>query len=148
VEGYVKIYLVLPSTIYGIASGVLVEKGIENPHSIQVPALIQASLERDRTGMVGQGLNLWPDVDIDDGRIFSMTTILPPLLTCSSGRSLPRINSIRTNPATEHGEGIYFGENGEHTMYEVGKFIGDALVALGKSDNAAPTTFSKEETHK
>jgi hypothetical protein len=68
-----------------------VEKGIQNPHSIQVPALIQASLERGRAGMVGQGLNVWPDVDIDDGRIFSMTTNLPPFLTCTSGRSLPRI---------------------------------------------------------
>ena len=84
-KGYVKIYLVLPSTIYGIAAGTLVEKGIQNPHSIQVPALIRASLGRGQAGMVGQGLNFWPDVDIDDGRISSMTTILLPLLTCSSG---------------------------------------------------------------
>lgn len=97
VQGYVKIYLILPSTIYGIASGILVEKGIQNPHSIQVPALIQASLERGRAGMVGQGLNFWPDVDIDDGRIFSMTTILPPSLTCSSGRPLPHIIQFHQN---------------------------------------------------
>jgi len=58
-------------------------------------------------------------------------------------------NSIKTNSATGHGrEGIYFGENGEHTMYEVGKFIGDALVALGKSDSSEPTTFTKEEIRK
>ena len=58
-------------------------------------------------------------------------------------------NSIRTNSATGHGrEGIYFGESGEHTLYEVGKAIGDALVALGKSDNSEPTTFTKEEITK
>lgn len=33
-------------------------------------------------------------------------------------------------------------------MYEVGKAIGDALVALGKSATPDPTPFTKEETDK
>ena len=58
-------------------------------------------------------------------------------------------DSIRTNPATGHGrEGIYLEENREHTKYEVGKFIGDASVALGKTDNSEPTSFTKEEIRK
>ena len=58
-------------------------------------------------------------------------------------------DSIVTNPATGHGrEGIYFGESGEHTLYDVGKAIGEALVAFGKSDNPEPTTFTKEEIDK
>jgi len=66
-EGYIKLYLVIPSTIYGIAKGKLVEAGIQNPHSIQVPELIRAALGRGRGGMVGQGKNLWPDVNVEDG---------------------------------------------------------------------------------
>ena len=55
-------------------------------------------------------------------------------------------DSIIANPATGHGrEGFYFGENGEHTLYDVGKAIGEALVAIGKADNPEPTTFSKED---
>jgi hypothetical protein len=56
-------------------------------------------------------------------------------------------DSIISNPATGHGrEGFYFGENGEHTLYDViGKAIGEALVAIGKTDNLEPTTFTKEE---
>lgn len=65
--GYIKSYIVLPSTIYGIASGVLVYQGIQNPHSMQVPQLIRAALARGRAGMVGAGKNIWPDVNIDDG---------------------------------------------------------------------------------
>lgn len=57
-----------PSTIWGIATGVLVEKGIANSHSIQVPALIRASLKRGRAGMIGAGKNLWPDVNIEEGK--------------------------------------------------------------------------------
>jgi hypothetical protein len=66
--GYVKVYIILPSTIYGIAGGVLVDAGIQNPHSQQVPLLIKASLGRGRAGMVGAGKNVWPNVDIEEGK--------------------------------------------------------------------------------
>ena len=67
-SGYIKIYIILPSTIYGIASGVLVENGIQNPHSQQVPGLIKIALSRGRAGMVGAGKNVWPNVDIEEGK--------------------------------------------------------------------------------
>ena len=58
-------------------------------------------------------------------------------------------NSIVSNPATGHGrEGIYFGENGEHTFYDMGKAIGEALMIAGKVDNPEPTAFTKEEIDK
>src|ERR1700685_4267582 len=50
--GYVKAYIVLPSTIYGIATGQLVDLGIQNIHSQQIPALIKVSLARGQAGMV------------------------------------------------------------------------------------------------
>jgi hypothetical protein len=60
-------YIILPSTIYGIATGKLVELGIQNPHSVQIPGLINASLARGQGGMVGLGKNIWPNVNIEDG---------------------------------------------------------------------------------
>lgn len=48
-----------------------------------------------------------------------------------------------------HGRnGFYFGASGEHSLYDVGKAIGQALVALGKGDNPEPTTFSQAELDK
>ncbi len=48
-----------------------------------------------------------------------------------------------------HGrEGYYFGENGEHTLYDVGKGIGLALVELGRTITAEPTTFTPEDIGK
>ncbi|KAF4612613.1 hypothetical protein D9613_011857 [Agrocybe pediades] len=46
-EGYMKAYLVLPSMIYGLGQGCLVDLGIQNQFSIQIPQIIQASLARD-----------------------------------------------------------------------------------------------------
>ena len=58
-------------------------------------------------------------------------------------------DSIVANPATGHGrEGIYFGVNGEHNLYDVSKVIGETLVAIGKADDPEPTTFTKEEIDK
>ena len=66
-SGYIRAYFILPSTIWGIAEGVLVERGIQNPHSQQVPLLIRASLDRGRAGMVGKGENIWPNVNVKEG---------------------------------------------------------------------------------
>lgn len=66
--GYVKVYFILPSTIYGIATGELVDRGIQNPHSQQVPGLIRVALCRGRAGMVGAGKNVWPNVHIEEGK--------------------------------------------------------------------------------
>jgi len=133
-EGYVKTYIILPSTVYGIASGKLVDHGIQNPYSIQIPSLIDASLDRGQGGMVGQGKNLWPDVHIDD--VADLYLVL--------------YDSIKTNPqGTGHGrEGFYFGENGEHSLYDIGKAISEALVAIGRGKSAEPTTFTQDEIDK
>ncbi|KAF9531406.1 hypothetical protein CPB83DRAFT_917504 [Crepidotus variabilis] len=129
-EGYVRTYIILPSTIYGIATGVLVDQEIQNPFSQQVPSLIKSSVKRGQAGVVGQGKNIWPDVHIDD--VAQLYVVL--------------LDSIRKNPSTGHGrDGYYFGENGEHTLYEVGKAIGEVLVAKGKTGDPEPTTFTKEE---
>lgn len=105
--------------------------------------------------MVGAGKNVWPNVDIEEGKkkINSLiTTILVLIVIYYSVADLYIVlyDSIITNPATTgHGrEGFYFGVNGEHTLYDVGKAIGEALVAIGKTDNPEPTTLSKEELDK
>lgn len=47
---------------------------------------------------------------------------------------------------SDHGaQGYYYGENGEHSWYEISKAIGLAMVDLGLSKDDEPTPFSKEE---
>jgi hypothetical protein len=65
--GYARTYIILPSTIYGIASGRLVELGIQHSRSQQIPRLVKVSLDRGQGGMVGIGKNMWSNVHIDEG---------------------------------------------------------------------------------
>lgn len=100
--------------------------------------------------MVGAGKNFWPNVDIEEGKNHNYHPGVAPLIFYSvADLYVVLYNSIVANPATGHGrEGIYFGVSGEHTLYDVGKAIGETLVAIGKSDNPEPTTFTKEEIDK
>jgi hypothetical protein len=65
-------YIILPSTIYGIASGPLVDLDLQNSHSQQIPALVKSSLDRGQGGMVGLGKNIWPNVHIDEGKLANL----------------------------------------------------------------------------
>jgi hypothetical protein len=58
-------------------------------------------------------------------------------------------NAIKAKPdAVGHGrEGFYILLNGEHTLYDVCKEIGRALVASGKATSELPTTFTQEEVN-
>ncbi|KAI0649350.1 NAD-P-binding protein [Trametes meyenii] len=131
--GYVKTYIVLPSTIYGLATGPLVDAGVVNPRSMQIPALIRASLVRKQAGMVGEGKNIHPNVHIDDvSHLY--TAILEAAL---SGADVG------------HGrEGFYFAENGEHTLLDIAQTIGAALKDMGRATSAEPSTFTREELDK
>ncbi|KAH9940362.1 NAD-P-binding protein [Epithele typhae] len=129
-EGYVKTFLVLPSTIYGLVEGQLVDAGIMNPQSQQIPRLIRTGIARKQAGMVGLGRNIWPNVHIKDvAGLYE--TILHALM---EGREIG------------HGrEGYYFGENGEHTLLALAGEIGKVLVKLGVASSEEPTTFTPKE---
>ena len=64
--GYIRGLLVIPPTIYGTPTHPLVSAGISNTHSIQIPVLIKAALDRKKAGMVGAGKPVWPSLHIDD----------------------------------------------------------------------------------
>ncbi|KAJ6505934.1 hypothetical protein DFH09DRAFT_943541 [Mycena vulgaris] len=131
-KGYVKTYIILPSTIYGFASGPLVEAGLQNWRSQQIPGLVDVSLQRGQGAMVGVGKNWWGNVHIEDVADLYLTIF--DLL----GKASPP-------PDFAHGRaGFYFAENGEHTLYSVGEAISRVLSDMGKG-SPKPTTLSERE---
>ncbi|KAH8091797.1 hypothetical protein BXZ70DRAFT_909660 [Cristinia sonorae] len=129
--GYLKSYIILPSTIYGLADHALTKAGISNPRSIQVPLLIKASLRRGAPGVVGKGVSIWPSVHIDEVADLYI-------------RILDGI--VNNNPAVGHGaDGFYFGISDHHTWYELSKEIGRVMVQKGLTKSDEPTPFSDEE---
>ncbi|KAG6853598.1 hypothetical protein C0991_002921 [Blastosporella zonata] len=126
-------FIILPSLVYGLATGKLVDLGVQNQYSIQLPILISLSLDRGQGGMIGEGKNIWPNVHIDD----------------ATDLYLVLFDAIIAGKDIGHGrEGIYFSENGEHTFYDIGVEISKALVELGKGTSTEPTSLTKEELDK
>jgi hypothetical protein len=54
--GHVKSYIILPPTVFGIAHGMLVDAGIQNPYSMKIPFAIQQAIRRKAGGVVGEGM--------------------------------------------------------------------------------------------
>ncbi|KII85280.1 hypothetical protein PLICRDRAFT_179013 [Plicaturopsis crispa FD-325 SS-3] len=133
-EGYAKTYIVLPSAVYGLATGPLVDAGFQNRFSMQIPMLIKAGLDRGQGGVVGKGANIWPYVHIDD---------------CQDLYIVLLDAALSGSDKAGHGhQGYYFAENGEHNLYDVSAEIARVLFELGKGQRPSPTVFSDDEVKK
>lgn len=133
-KGYVRTYIILPSTVYGIADTSLVKLGIQNPYSIQIPSLIKASIDRKQGGVVGKGLNLWPNLHINDTATL-FTTVFDA--------------AMRGPGEAGHGrEGFYFGANGEHRVGRISEIIAELLYEMKLGKSPEPSVFTEEELQK
>lgn len=130
-EGYLLSYIIIPSTIYGIASHVFADRGLANPQSQQIPNLTRWSLDRRAGAVIGRGANLWPNVHIHDtGDLFALVYRL-------------------SLEGKEHGaQGYFFAESGEHNLKQVGDAIGAALYAKGLADTPEARTLTDAELDK
>ncbi|KAH9945011.1 NAD(P)-binding protein [Epithele typhae] len=128
-KGYFRGYIIVPSTVYAIAKNPLVEAGIANAHSVQIPMFIRAALKRKRAGMVGLGKGTMLDIHIED----------------LSELYIVVFDAIAAATAGHGWEGFYFAENGEHNWYQIARAIGEAMLDLRLTDNAEPTSFKAPE---
>jgi len=103
-EGYVKTFTVLPSTIWGIASNEFTEKGPQNPISRQIPRLINFSVARGKTAIVGTGDNVWNHVEIGESELQISTTFYSTLLSLAKTHPavVKGITSSRTASTTRN----------------------------------------------
>jgi len=83
-EGYVKTYIVLPPVIYGLAKTRFVDAGIQNPRSIMIPTLIKLALARGEAGMIGDGKNVWDNVEIHERMCLFFGSWWIPVPDCKS----------------------------------------------------------------
>ena len=148
--GYCRTYIVIPSTIYTVAEGPLADAGIQNKHSHQIPALIRASLARGQAGMVGKGLALWLDVHLDDRQYITYFIMNHTYSLVDPEVEFYMVlydTIVKNGPNNvDHGvRGYYYGENGEHSWYDISKEIGRVMVELGLSKSDEPTSFTTDE---
>lgn len=123
--------------------------GVQNTHSIQIPLGVSASIARKRAGYVGKGLNLWPNIHIDDSR-FPICSVLgideAHLRLAAADVYIVIYDAILEGKAPGHGrEGFYFVENGHYLFKDVSVKIGEALYELGVSETAEPNAFTQDD---
>jgi nucleoside-diphosphate-sugar epimerase len=101
----VRAVVIAPSLIYGRGRGL-------NPHSIQVPWLIQVAKKFGVAKHIGPGENRWANVHIDD-----LTTLY--------------VLAIEKAPAGA----FYYAENGENSMREMCEAISRMLGQSGRTQS-------------
>src|SRR5262245_50305379 len=96
----VRAIVICPTLIYGVGRGM-------NPHSIQIPFLVQQARELGAVRVVGRGLNRWSTVHIDD-----------------------LVDLYRLALERGRAGAFYFAESGEASFAEIGTAIA-ARLKLG-----------------
>ncbi|GJJ11962.1 hypothetical protein Clacol_006200 [Clathrus columnatus] len=121
----IKTHIISPSTVYGLADNVFVQRGISNKSSVQVPLLIRAGIDRQQGGVEGKGLNTLP-----------IGSAIRFLLE----------KAIEGKTATGR-DGYYFAETGEYIHRDTARKIAELLAArgIGKPE---PNQFSEEEVER
>ncbi|KAK7052774.1 NmrA domain-containing protein [Favolaschia claudopus] len=132
-EGYIKSYIIVPTTVYGVPTGPVVEAGAQRWQSSILSYLIPPSLARGQAGMVGQGKNVWDNVEVNE--LADLYLLI--------------FDAICNEKDAGHGHaGLYFAENGTHELFHVYSTIGSVLFEHGKTTSATPTPFTEEEIQK
>jgi len=129
-EGYAKTWIVFPSTIWGLADTVFVKERLQKPDSVQVPGRIKLAVNLGKAVYVGEGLNVWPHVCIDEvGKFYNL--LFDAIV---AGKS----------PASGR-NGFYFLESGEYKQLTLVEAIAKALHARGKLASAGVVKLSKAD---
>lgn len=118
--------------VYGIARTPLVTLGIQNPRSQQIPAMINAGIDRRQGGVVGKGVNIWSHVRIEDLACLYMHIFDAAISSC-------RLYVGRI--------GMYFAESGECEAGEIFQVISKELSTRGCGESRS-TVFTEAEMEK
>ncbi|UUZ64033.1 NAD-dependent epimerase/dehydratase family protein [Polaromonas sp. P1-6] len=100
----VRTVIICPTLIYGVGKGL-------NPHSIQIPFLVEQARTQGAVRVVGHGLNRWSTVHIDD-----LTDLY--------------LLALEKAPAGS----FYFAENGEASFTAIGEAIA-ARLGMGPPES-------------
>ncbi|KAK7448519.1 hypothetical protein VKT23_013781 [Stygiomarasmius scandens] len=132
-EGYCRVYIVMPSVIWGAPKTKLITDGIQKPHSFLVPTIGKLALDCGQVCVVGKGLNQWNHTEINE------TADLFAIL-------YDGVCSDPDGTRIGHGKnGYYIAENGEFNLMQVSVVMGEALHALDPSKPASVRSYTADE---
>lgn len=121
----VKVAIVSAPCVYGRG------RGCGNQRSIQLPNLVQYTLQHGKAFQVGRGLSRWPNVHIQD-----LSDIFLRLVD----------NALDSGGVATWGcDGYYFAENGEHVWGQTAKLVAEEVQRQGFTAATEVVSWSPEE---
>jgi len=128
-KGKVHTAIVCPPCIYGLG------RGPDNQHSVQAYRLASATLKRGKGFQVGEGVNIWTQIHVQDlSNVF--LALVEAALSPNGGK------------ATWNEEGYYFAENGDFQWGDISRGIAKAAKEKGLIESADIDNISPEEADK
>jgi nucleoside-diphosphate-sugar epimerase len=125
-SGNIQSAIVCPPCIYGPG------RGPDNKRSVQVYDMTKATLKRMKGFVVGEGVNRWTEVHVQD-----LSEVFLALVTAAL--------SPDGGKATWNQEGYYFAENGEFCWGDIGRKIADIAFKNKLINHEGVDNVTKEQ---
>jgi nucleoside-diphosphate-sugar epimerase len=113
----ISVHIVAPSTIVGVGSGPV------RKLTQQLPNMVRAAVKHRQTYYVGEGTNIWMNVDIDDLEELYVLVLQKAITQAGEGKN----GSPYAN--------FYWGSVNRHCWGEVAKLLAPLLFAKGLVDS-------------
>ncbi|KAH8094661.1 hypothetical protein BXZ70DRAFT_352304 [Cristinia sonorae] len=131
-EGYVRVYVVAPPFIYGLATGVLVDAGIQNPVPLGFYFVSNYAVLRGTFGLVGPNKNICSLIEVHDLARFFVTLF----------------NAVLDGKQIAGGKAYYTTVDGEVVSRDYQIKLAEVLHELGYLKTAEITEYTAEELAK
>ncbi|TCD67904.1 hypothetical protein EIP91_011838 [Steccherinum ochraceum] len=131
-EGFVKAYVIIPTLVYGLATGRFVDAGVQNPVPTSVMLLDAIRQARGVFGRVGPAKNIYATIEVHDlARLY-----------------LAIIDAILEKKQIAGGSAYYTAVDGEVALAEFTQALASGFHESGVTDTAAVTEITAEEYKK
>ncbi|TCD60872.1 hypothetical protein EIP91_009378 [Steccherinum ochraceum] len=132
-QGYIKAYVTAPPMIWGLATGKLVDAGLQNPVQTGLLVIGRFSVLRGQYGRFGPQKNLWSTIEVHDLADLHVALFNQAVL---EGKKIAG------------GSAYYFSANGDVATADWAPLVAKALHKYGALKSAEITPFSAEELKK
>lgn len=145
-----KAYIIAPPIIWGLATGRLVDAGLQNPVMSGLLVMSRLAIYRGSFGIVGPGLNVWSAIEVND-RMFSLIVSHDPYIHFSIVANLFLVifsAVVIEGKEIAGGSAYYFASNGDLVFKDMTTKAAQALHKYGALKSGEPTEFTSDEMKK
>ena len=150
-EGYVKAYVTAPPLIWGLATGKLVDAGLQNPVQTGLLVIGRICVERGQFGSVGAQKNAWSTIEVHDRRcscVHSVLKMLIYLFVVADLHVMLFTQAYLEGKNIAGGSAYYFSANGDVVTKDWLPVAAKALHKYGALKTAEIKPFTAEELQK